>query len=62
MQNKELADITDHTNQLIIAVKALAAVLGCSRLKPIPLVEELYASVKNLQKLCDNNEMLKKGN
>ena len=61
MQNRELADIIDRTNQLIITANALAAVPGCSRLKPIPLVEELCASVKNLQKLCNNNEMLKKG-
>lgn len=61
MQNRELTNIIDCTNQLIVAAKALAAVLGCSQQKPIPLVEELCASMKNLQKLCDNNEMLKKG-
>ena len=61
MQNKNLVNIIDCTNRLIVAAKALAVVLDCNRQKPLPLVEELCASVKNLQKLCDNNKMLKKG-
>ena len=61
MQNKELKEIIDRTDRLITAAKDLAAVLGCSRQEPIPLMEELRGSMKNLQKIYADNELCKEG-